>query len=225
MSGGFEARLEENQRFFASLPELTSTGGIGLDLGCGSGFQSLALAMMGFQVIAVDSDPTLIDELECRSKNLPITRIVADLRDTNAFEAHAPFDMIVCMGDSLTHLESVADVSNLTRWARTALRSDGVLIFSFRDLTKELTGIDRALPVKLDEDRLMATFLEYETQHVVVNDLLFTRDNGVWSMQKSAYRKLRLSPQIVTAQLNKSGFSTIRCLPGERGFVHVIAKR
>jgi len=39
---------------------------------------------------------------------------------------------------------------------------------SFRDLTPDLTGLNRFIPVRSDPDRIMTCFLEYEPETVIV---------------------------------------------------------
>jgi methylase of polypeptide subunit release factors len=54
--------------------------GVALDLGCGSGFQSVALADIGFrQVIAVDTSAKLLAELETHRADRAIQTLLADL--------------------------------------------------------------------------------------------------------------------------------------------------
>jgi hypothetical protein len=86
-----------------------------------------------------------------------------------------------------------------------------------------LHRIDRALPVRLDDERLMATFLEYEPEHVIVNDMVFQRASGQWELKKSAYRKLRLEPQRLTARLSELGYREPH-FSIERGLVTLLAQ-
>src|SRR5262249_53064450 len=79
-------------------------GGRALDLGCGSGFQSLALSQLGYQVLAVDTSEKLLGQLAARARAERITPQLADIRDLDQLVAPATFSVVVCMGDTLTHL-------------------------------------------------------------------------------------------------------------------------
>jgi SAM-dependent methyltransferase len=217
MGGGLEQKVAENRQFFATAKLVPRLGGKALDLGCGSGYQTLALAELGFTVTAVDSSEALLTELRGYAADKPVTAIVGDIRDQASYERHGPFELAVCMGDTLLHLPSLEDVAQCLTAARQSLEPGGVLVLGFRDLTAELKGIERMIPVRLDDERLMATFLEYEPEHVVVHDMLFERDAGKWAMQKSAYRKLRLAPSRLTELLGRLDFRDIR-QSTERGF-------
>ncbi len=223
MAGGSIQKFEDNRRFFLESGITPEGCGKALDLGCGSGFQALALAALGFSVVAVDSSAVLLAELRANHAKGLITPIQGDMRDPMVFQPNGPFEVAVCMGDSLVHLQSFDEVASCMAGVRKSLEPGGRLIVSFRDLTHELKGVDRAIPVRLDDDRLMATFLEYEPEHVTVNDLLFVRSEGGWELRKSNYRKLRLSPVTLTALFSDLGFTQIRQAT-ERGFTTIFAE-
>jgi hypothetical protein len=80
------------------------------------------------------------------------------------------------------------------------------LVLTFRDLSQELAGLDRFIPVQSDPDRVMVCVLEYEPKTVLVHDLIHTRNGKGWRLDKSCYRKLRLAPKDVTHTLGDLGF-------------------
>jgi len=63
MIGDFSARSDAQQSFFTSHDILPYDNRIAVDLGCGNGIQSVELAILGFDVIAVDLNNKLIKEL------------------------------------------------------------------------------------------------------------------------------------------------------------------
>src|SRR5207245_1865143 len=79
-----------------------------VDLGCGSGFQSVALARLGFQVLAIDFSQRLLAELSDRASGLPVEAIAGDIRDVASLVPTA-VGLVVCMGDTLSHLDGDAD--------------------------------------------------------------------------------------------------------------------
>lgn len=201
-----------------------AAGGLAVDLGCGPGNQSLALARLGFaRVLAVDTSKVLLDELAAAGE--PAVRPVqADIR-TVLPQVTAPgsVDVLVCMGDTLTHLPARADVPALLADAAVALADGGRLVLTYRDLTRPLTGTDRFLPVRTSEDRLLTCFLEYDGDVVHVHDLLHTRTGGTWTFQASSYPKLRLDAEWLGAECAAAGLTVRRNEPGPRGMRLVVA--
>jgi SAM-dependent methyltransferase len=185
--------------------------GLAVDLGCGPGFQSVALGRLGCApVLAVDSCQALLNELATHASGLPIKTVCADMRELPRLVAPGSAAVIVCMGDTLTHLESREDASRLLADAYEALAPKGQLVLTFRDLSVELKGLDRFLPVRSDPDRIMTCVLEYETDHVLVNDLIYVRQGDAWTFHKSGYRKLRLGVEPVLRELRELGFAVQR---------------
>ena len=79
----------------AQLPRLT--GGAALDLACGRGRNSLALAAAGYRVLAVDIAPSALTRLrqEAERRALPIETRALDL-EAGLPEHPARFDLILC---------------------------------------------------------------------------------------------------------------------------------
>ncbi|WP_298191554.1 class I SAM-dependent methyltransferase [Novosphingobium sp.] len=163
-----------------------------LDLGCGSGYQALALARLGAsEVHALDTSTRLLAELEGYAAGHPVTGHLADI---TAFETAAPgpFDTIVCMGDTLPHLASTADVERMLRAAAAHLALGGLLVLSWRDMVQPPQGLDRFIPVRMTDDRIMLCFVEDTDEGVMVHDLVFEKGAANWTLAKSAYPKLKL---------------------------------
>ncbi len=223
MRGDHGSLVREYRGFFEQAGISPRSGGRALDLGAGSGLQSLALAELGFEVLAVDTSETLVEELRTRAGEGRVRPILGDMRDRRMYTDDGPFEVAVCMGDTLTHLRSFGEVESLLEDVRMVLESEGILILEFRDYTAELRGADRAIPVRLDDERIMATFLEYETERVNVHDIIFVRQEFGWEMQKSVYAKLRLRTGEILDILEQNGFRVVEH-NGDKGFTRMVAR-
>ena len=219
--GGAELKFEENREFFRSHGIHPTLSGIAVDLGAGSGFQSIPLFQNGYEVFAIDLSHDLLMELKSRAAGLPIKTIEDDLLN---FAAHVPsnVELIVCMGDTLTHLQAFEEVEILLEDASRVLEKNGHLILSFRDLTTALKNLDRFVPVRSDSEKIFTCFLEYEEFHVKVHDIVHEKIDDQWVMRKSFYRKLRISPKWISGCLQQTGFS-IEHLSIDKGMVTIIA--
>lgn len=219
--GGMTEGVEGSRAFFAAHGIDPRAGGEALDLGCGSGFQSLALARRGFTVTAIDTSPTLLAELARAAGDLPIRAVNDDLLRIRQY-AVAP-ELIVCMGDTLTHLETRGDVETLLTEAQGLLRAGGRLILSYRDLSAALPEGERLIPVRQDEERLFLCFVEnIDDEYAGINDIVVTRAGGAWNVEKGYYRKLRLPLRWVTDALEVRGFR-LESVETQRGFSSIVA--
>lgn len=223
MRGNYEERVREYRECFEKAGIVRRLGGEALDLGAGSGLQSVALVELGFKVLAVDTSEMLLGELREQAAEREVRTVLGDIRDSRTYGAQGPFEVVVCMGDTLTHLRSSEEVATLIRDVRSVLRDGGTLVLEFRDYTVELKGADRLIPVRLDDDRIMTTFLEYEEDRVHVHDLVLIKGESGWTVHKSAYAKLRLDTERVLDALEGNGFRVVE-RGADRGFTTLVSR-
>jgi SAM-dependent methyltransferase len=215
----FEAKVAEQKSILEDA--LVGAGrGLAADLGCGPGFQTIALAEMGFSpVLAMDTSAELLEELRSHAGSHEVLSVHGDLlRVGELVGAETDLglaDVIVCMGDTITHLESKDVVVRLLRSVSDALVVGGRFVVSYRDLSVEAVGVDRFIPVFGDEERVMTCFLEFETpETVMVHDLVYRRDGSRWALEKSCYRKLRLGVEWLVGAMREAGFEVERGVAG-----------
>lgn len=193
-----------------------------IDLGAGNGIQSVALAELGYRVTAIDFNKQLLSELSNKTGNLRIKTINSDIRNLKQFNIQS--ELIVCCGDTLTHLESITEVKQLIADTSEILCPDGKLILSFRDYSMELKDTQRFIPVKSDASRILTCVLEYFPDKIRVTDLLHVFENGRWIQKVSSYFKIRLSKETVIKILENFGFE-IHYNQTEKGIINLIAQK
>ncbi|TDD84554.1 class I SAM-dependent methyltransferase [Saccharopolyspora karakumensis] len=182
-----------------------------VDLGCGPGPQTLALARLGYSsVAAVDTSAALLDELQQHARHDCTTTIQPvhdDIRGVlPRITEPDSTTAIACMGDTLPHLPTHTDVRELNTDVATSLRPGGSFVATYRDLTHELHGPDRFIPVRSSPDRVLTCFLDFIDENTAqIHDLLYTQDNNTWNLQVDSYPKLRISPQALGDQCNTAG--------------------
>jgi 2-polyprenyl-3-methyl-5-hydroxy-6-metoxy-1,4-benzoquinol methylase len=207
----------------ADLAEFVSAPGNAVDLGAGFGMHSIPLARAGFRVLAIDTSAYLLEQLRQHSTGLPVMSVRADLRE---FARHisSPADLIICMGDTLTHLTREEEIGRLLRDVAASLRPGGRFVATFRDYRRLPSGEKRFIPVRGDRHRIHTCFLEQAAERVIVHDIVQERCEDGWSQSVSSYEKLRLSPGTVIQAAERAGLS---CLsrPGPRGMLTVLARR
>jgi SAM-dependent methyltransferase len=218
MAGGIEAALAVGTQDVASL---MPGRGVAVDLGAGFGMHSIPLARAGYAVTAIDQSPALLHTLAANSSGLPIRVVESDLLE---FRSALPerAQLILCMGDTLTHLETFEQVERLCEDVQLSLAAGGQFIATFRDYTSPAAGEKRFIPVRSDADRILTCFLEETPQHMIVHDLLHERRGEAWHLAVSSYRKLRLAPSDLERALSQLGLK-VRCESGPRGMVRVTA--
>jgi 2-polyprenyl-3-methyl-5-hydroxy-6-metoxy-1,4-benzoquinol methylase len=209
MLGDLDAAFAQGAREIEDLP-LPAGGGLAVDLGAGLGLHAVGLAKRGYEVVAIDNCQALLDELKSRGEAAAIAVHHADLVEFRRF-VPGQAQVIVCMGDTLTHLSALPAVDSLLAAVASALPRSGVFAATFRDYaTMELQGDKRFILVRADESRILTCFLEYQDHQVMVHDLLHEKEQGRWRQAVSSYPKLRLAPAWVMVKLSALGFSVKR---------------
>ncbi|HXP66792.1 MAG TPA: class I SAM-dependent methyltransferase [Steroidobacteraceae bacterium] len=222
MLGDLEAAFARGAAEIAALP--IPSYGIAVDLGAGLGLHALPLAQRGLKVVALDNCKVLLDELRSKAVDLPIRVHDADLLQFPSLVKDA-VQVIVCMGDTLTHLPSQASVEALLSHAAGSLVRGGVFAATFRDYaTRALQGDQRFILVRAGEDRILTCFLEYGETQVIVHDVLTEKERGQWHQKVSSYPKLRLEPEWVAARLAEKGCSVKRDVTPS-GMVRIVATK
>ena len=202
MMGDFVEKQREQEAFFRENKIMPSPANVAIDLGAGHGLQSVSLARLGFSVHAVDFSEKLLHDLQQNKGDLSIEPIQDDLINfIKNFGGKAA--LIVCMGDTVTHLENLQQVELLIEEIANHLENQGKVIFSFRDLTAAIQHEARFIPVRSDENRILTCFLEYFSDHVLVHDILYEKQDGKWNQKIGAYPKLRFDAALIEALLTK----------------------
>jgi SAM-dependent methyltransferase len=220
--GDFENAYRANGEFFAGLGLSPEQGDLAVDLGCGPGCQSLPLAEMGFQVVALDFCQDLLDELKSRSGELRIHTVCDDLTEFGNYIDEPPA-LIVCMGDTLVHLPDESAVETVINRVTSALMPGGTFVYSIRDyVSAEPSGADRFVPIRADDRQIFTCFLDYRDDIVHVHDLLYRKEDGAWRLHVSDYLKLRLDTAAINLHLQANGLE-IRQQMTVRGMIYVVA--
>src|SRR5208283_386637 len=159
MVGDLDVATECADAELASIGLPSGTSGNAVDLGAGFGMHSVTLARRGYKVVAIDNYEPLLQQLRTRAGSLTVRTVLADLLRFRE-EVVQPANVILCMGDTLTHLPNVASVESLFSAVAAALAPGGLFAVSFRDYhSTPLQGDGRFILVRADEHRILTCFL------------------------------------------------------------------
>lgn len=219
--GDFTEKQQEQERFFRSSNIAPNFSKTAFDLGCGHGLQAVALANLGFSVRAIDFNRQLLEELKERIGTSTIECQEAHLLEY-LYAVRLKPELIVCMGDTLTHLSGQDQVEELIALSSQKLERGGKLILSYRELASELTNEKRFIPVRSDEHRIHMCYLEYLPGYVKVFDVLYERENGEWTQHTSWYPKLRIPVSLILSLFEKNNLTLIK-QEVISGMTHLIA--
>jgi SAM-dependent methyltransferase len=223
MAGDFNTKQKEFYDFLVNNKLAPVAGGVAYDLGAGHGIQTVALAKAGYQVTAVDFSAQLLSELAVNAAGQHIKVVQGDIRTVHPGLSRRA-EVVVCWGDTLTHLGSIREILDFIQDTVALLVPSGKLLLSFRDYSRVIEGPGRFIPVKSDDNRILTCVLEYEPQHVIVTDLLHERTSTGWEQRVMSYKKTRIDPDEIVTALEQRDL-LIQHNHSERGMVTIIASR
>ncbi|MBO9325934.1 MAG: class I SAM-dependent methyltransferase [Roseiflexus sp.] len=104
-----------------------------LDLACGTGGATLALAAAGISTTGVDRSPAMLQIARRRAQDvgLAVTFVAADMRYLeNVASAYAGcFELVTCFGDSINYLTDDGDLRRVFGGIQRALSPGGYVVF------------------------------------------------------------------------------------------------
>ncbi len=223
MAGDFRTKQNEHQQFLTEHAIKPNSTKCAIDLGAAHGIQSISLAKLGFTVKSIDFNRQLLTELKQNSKGFNIEVIEDDICSVNKYTDPKP-EVIICWGDTLTHLDTLNAIEQLLNDCCKALDKGGKIILSFRDYAEELTANERFILVRSDDNRILTCFLEYKPGFVTVTDLLYEMTENGWNQKVSSYNKVRVPTSRIKNQLLKNGMKIVFDKPVNR-LVTIIARK
>lgn len=208
-------RVEETVEFLCK--DLKANAEV-LDLACGTGTYSFALAKRGHKVTALDIDETMIKLAIEKKGKLDVDFYVQDMTKIKDVFNNKKYDLIFCIGNSLVHLESKEAIRNLIKDMSSMLNDGGIIIVQIINYDRILANNVTALPI-IDRKEQGVKFLrnyrysEEEEAIYFETELLISKNDK----EEKYVNSIKLLP-ILSAELldmvEKSMFSIIE-LKGE----------
>ncbi len=142
---------EKRADYFCRLLSLCGiTGGILLDLGCGTGSMSIEMAKRGFDVIGVDSSVGMLNEArrKCFESGKDILLLNQNMQEIDLF---GTVDAAICVLDGINHLPSFDEVKRTFEKVSLFMNPGGIFAFDVNTLFKhEKILADNAFIYELD---------------------------------------------------------------------------
>jgi SAM-dependent methyltransferase len=164
-------------RIFPIDPQVTSflgsrvkPGSRVLDIACGTGGYSIALAEQGHRVTGVDLDGAMIraaGEKVRDPKGAPDFRVMDMLSMSATLDPG--FDLAFCIGNSLVHLETDEQIRRLLADCRGLLEPEGVLVVQIINYDRILARGLTSLPTLRDDDLEFLRYYDLDSSGRVVN--------------------------------------------------------
>lgn len=212
----WESRLSREMPFLLSLIEKTDKPRV-LDMACGSGRHSIALAARGADVIGIDSSKSMILAAEIHAKEQGVTPkfIVANMKSVKD-TAEGSFDLIVCLGNSLALVNDIDTLKHVVRDVFQILKDGGSFVVQVLNFEEIHWSGFRNFPMKTGklsngEEITFARLFEhsdYPFSSTLVMSA-FRKKEGEWTSEVSTQKVLNLKHNQMKSILLEAGFSSV----------------
>lgn len=189
----------------------STAGNILLDLACGTGSISEAMAVLGYDVIGVDnSDEMLNIALDKKfDSRLNIQYLRQDMRKLNMYGS---IDVTLCALDSINHLPSLDDVRKVFRNVALFSEPDGLFVFDVNTVYKH-RNILAGNTFTYETDQVYCIWentLIPETDEVEMHLEFFElEENGLYSRSSDNFTEKAYSEADIEALLAETGFELL----------------
>ena len=165
-----------------------------LDVGCGGGRVAIPLAKMGYFVVGVDINPTLIKIARKNAKIEKLTNIKFYLKDIVKFKFKKEFfDFAIIFENSLEHIPSNKKREKALLIINNLLKPEGLLIISFNSYFYPFKRF-----VKLQFQNIKnLIFKKYEINDTIFHGLyhhMFTHFEIEKLFRKTGFKKVQIIP-------------------------------
>lgn len=141
-----------------------------LDIGCGTGSFTIALARSGVKATGMDLSSSML--AGARKNSIAYEQDI-DLVYSGMLEMSANitdnFDLIMCMGNTLPHLLNMKDLFSMLSSCRKLLNPDGHLVLGLLNYDKILEKQERIVGITRNANHEFIRFYDFEKPYVNFN--------------------------------------------------------
>ena len=212
----------DHRRWVRALDRIAREHGLAgdraLDLACGTGRALGPLLELGYDVAGCDLSPAMLAVAGERHPGVDLQ--VADMRELPEL---GPFDLVLCLDDSVNYLLDEQDLTAALRSVRSVLADGGLLIFDVNTTLAYATAFARDLVVD-DEDRLLAWRghgLDDATRLARATVEIFAAgsESGCWSRERSEHVQRHWRDEELAAAADAAGLRVLTRLGQRTGVV------
>jgi glycine/sarcosine N-methyltransferase len=195
-----------------------------LDVACGTGWHSIALAQRGYTAAGCDASPKMIERAKENAKRAGVA-LRFETADFTGLDIFAePFDAVLCLGNSLPHLLSQEALVEAIRRMRGRLTPAGVLILHNLNYDRRMKAKPRFFSANGTADALVWRFADYGPEFITFHTALFERKlagntggAASWSVEVNSTLQRPLLAADLEDALNRAGFVHLKYFGGLDG--------
>lgn len=152
-----------------------------MDIGCGTGALSVAMARRSARVRAFDYDESMIKKAkENQPQALDLSFQQGDMRLTKKLYSSVSFDSVLCFGNTLVHLQNESEVFAVFNNVASQLKEGGKFLFQIINYDRILKDRVDALPtINTDNYTFVRNYIHRHDGNIDFNTILTTSNERI----------------------------------------------
>ena len=195
-----------------------------LDVACGTGWHSIALAQRGYTAAGCDASPKMIERAKENAARAGVA-VRFETADFTGLDIFAEcFDAVLCLGNSLPHLLSQEALREAIRAMRGRLTPEGVLILHNLNYDFRMKAKPRFFSANGTAEELVWRFADYGPELITFHTALFerklaqnTEGAASWSVEVNSTLQRPLLAADLEEALTRAGFGNLEYFGGLDG--------
>lgn len=212
-------RLAYELPFLEATLEQVAPGGAVLDSACGTGMHAIAMGQKGFAAAGADLSPRMVERARenARQAGVAVRFESAGFGALVETFGAQSFNAVLCLGNSLPHLLSEADLRNAMGDFAACLYPGGVLILQNRNFDAVVKRRERWMEPQShregDKEWLFLRFYDYEPDGLISFNIIKLQRQGSqpWTQRVMSTPLRPLLQDETVHLLNAAGFAEVAC--------------
>lgn len=190
-----------------------------VDLGCGTGSMTLALAALGYDMIGVDISAEMLSTAHDRAESEGREDILYLCQDMSDFELYGTVGAAVCCLDGINHLTDPAKIKRCFALAHNYIEPGGVFIFDV-NTPKKFREVYGGRDYILESEGVTCLWQnDYNEKTGLCRfgiSVFEERPDGAWNRRDSDWSERCYSRRRLEGWLSAAGFEVISVTDGYR---------
>jgi len=197
-----------------------------LDAACGTGMHAIALARRGYAVSGTDVSQGMIDRarVNAAQANVDVQFCRAGFGELDeALEPTARLDAVLCLGNSLPHVQTADGLETALSDFAAFLRPGGLLLIQNRNFNAVLAAQDRWMEPQShregDAEWLFVRFYDFAASGCLTFNMvrLERHGDGAWTQRVTSAKLWPQTREELVEAMEGAGFETIACFGDLKG--------
>jgi len=206
----WDKRAKDEHDFFASIIKQHNIKKI-LDCACGTGFHIVMLSNLGVEITGSDISKSLLERAKSNLKKEKIqAKLVQSSWQKLPQKINEKFDLLLCIGNSLTLLLDDAEIEKSLKSMYAMLNENGLIVVQNRNIDQMLIKKPRTSFAEYETDNFVLYINKYYDDKISLNIFNINTEQETADINYNKFDLNLLTKNKLEKVAKKSGFNDVQ---------------